>query len=261
MSVKEKLTAIADAIRDKTKKTELLTLDDMVTGVSDVYDSGKTKEWGDFWDSFQENGNKTNYARAFAGKGWTDDNWSPKYDIRPTGDAYGMFWTNPISDMGEILKRNDVVFDTSNVTHGQMMIFDMPNLVHLGEFDIGKMINCSDTFAVNYKLEKIDKVIFSPTTKCDTGNSMFRANGKLTSVGFEGTLAYSLNVKDPPFDKPTIISLINILSVDTTGLTVTLKKSAVNKAFETSSGANNGSTSAEWLALVATKQNWTISLV
>ena len=44
------------------------------------------------------------------------------------------------------------------------------------------------------------------------------------------------------------------------GKTITFSKTAVNKAFETSAGANDGSTSAEWLALVGTKPNWTISL-
>ena len=48
MSLNEKMTAIADAIRNKTKKTELLTLDDMVTGVSDVYDTGYDKGKTDF---------------------------------------------------------------------------------------------------------------------------------------------------------------------------------------------------------------------
>ncbi len=61
--------------------------------------------------------------------------------------------------------------------------------------------------------------------------------------------------------KASLTSIINGLSAETSGLTVTLSKTAVNKAFETSEGANDGSTSAEWLALIATKPNWNISLV
>lgn len=41
MSVNEKMTAIADAIRDKTGGTEPLGLDDMAVGVGDVYEAGK----------------------------------------------------------------------------------------------------------------------------------------------------------------------------------------------------------------------------
>ena len=61
--------------------------------------------------------------------------------------------------------------------------------------------------------------------------------------------------------KASITSIINALSSTTTGLTVTLSLAAVNKAFETSTGANNGSTSTAWTTLIATKTNWTISLV
>lgn len=61
--------------------------------------------------------------------------------------------------------------------------------------------------------------------------------------------------------KPSITSIINCLSTTTSGLTVTLSKTAVNNAFETSEGVADGSTSQEWLNLVATKTNWTISLV
>ena len=50
------------------------------------------------------------------------------------------------------------------------------------------------------------------------------------------------------------------LSTTTTGLTVTFSKTAVDKAFETAEGANDGSTSPEWLALVATRPNWGIGL-
>lgn len=42
MSVNEKMTAIADAIRDKTGKTEPLTLDGMASGVNEVYEAGQS---------------------------------------------------------------------------------------------------------------------------------------------------------------------------------------------------------------------------
>lgn len=61
--------------------------------------------------------------------------------------------------------------------------------------------------------------------------------------------------------KATIESVVNGLSSETSGLTLTLKLQAVNKAFETSEGVNDGSTSLEWLNLTSTKSNWTISLV
>ena len=44
MSVQEKMTDIADAIREKTGGTEPLTLDDMAASVPEVYEAGKTAE-------------------------------------------------------------------------------------------------------------------------------------------------------------------------------------------------------------------------
>ena len=46
-TVKEKMTAIADEIRDKTGKTEKLTLDDIKASISQVYEKGA--------DDFEEN--------------------------------------------------------------------------------------------------------------------------------------------------------------------------------------------------------------
>ena len=40
MSVKEKMTAIADAIREKTGGTELLTLDQMVDAINGIQSGG-----------------------------------------------------------------------------------------------------------------------------------------------------------------------------------------------------------------------------
>ena len=62
-------------------------------------------------------------------------------------------------------------------------------------------------------------------------------------------------------DKESLTSIINCLSDSTSGLTVTLSLTAVNKAFEITNGADNGSNSTEWLNLVNTRSNWTISLI
>ena len=75
------------------------------------------------------------------------------------------------------------------------------------------------------------------------------------------TIASSLDMKSCTLlSKASITSIINALSSTTSGLTVTLSKTAVNTAFETESGGADGSTSQEWLALATTKSNWTISL-
>jgi hypothetical protein len=56
-------------------------------------------------------------------------------------------------------------------------------------------------------------------------------------------------------------SIIDGLSDTAMGQTLTLNLAGVNKAYETASGANDGATSATFAELVATKPNWTITLI
>jgi hypothetical protein len=55
----------------------------------------------------------------------------------------------------------------------------------------------------------------------------------------------------PKLSKASIESIINALSSTTSGLTVTISKTAKEAVFTTE----------EWATLIATKPNWTISLV
>lgn len=63
-----------------------------------------------------------------------------------------------------------------------------------------------------------------------------------------------------PFSKASILSIFDCLADDVSDKAMLLSLDAVNTAFETSEGAADGSTSAEWTALVESKPNWTISL-
>lgn len=88
----ESLTAVADAIREKTGSTEPLGLVEMPEAIRNIqaddggsYDqgfaAGKQAEYDAFWDVYQQNGYRTDYNFAFAGNGWTDETYNPKYPI------------------------------------------------------------------------------------------------------------------------------------------------------------------------------------
>ncbi|MDO5478291.1 MAG: hypothetical protein Q4G23_03915 [Clostridia bacterium] len=83
MSVNEKMTAIADAIRDKTKGTEPLTLDGMATEIQKVFEEGKATERDEFWGGLQDYGNEIgrNYYYFFAYTRFTDALYNPEYPI------------------------------------------------------------------------------------------------------------------------------------------------------------------------------------
>ncbi|MBR5538435.1 MAG: hypothetical protein IKU61_00900 [Clostridia bacterium] len=101
MSVNEKMTAIADAIREKTGGTDALTLDGMAEAVQNVYDKGKQAEQDAFWDVFQNKGGEANYRYAFCYSRFDDTTYNPKYDIKCTNVTTSgefMFYSSPITD-------------------------------------------------------------------------------------------------------------------------------------------------------------------
>lgn len=64
-----------------------------------VYAAGKRDQKDEFWEAFQDGGNRTNYQYGFAGNGFTDEILHPKYQI-PTisenNDGRYMFVYNSV---------------------------------------------------------------------------------------------------------------------------------------------------------------------
>lgn len=97
----------------------------------------------------------------------------------------------------------------------------------LGALDLN---NCTIAYSAFDNCKALEDIEFMPNT-INISITSFPQSSKLT--------------------KASLTSIINGLNADVTGQTLTLSKTAVNNAF----------TDAEWEALVATKTNWTISLI
>jgi hypothetical protein len=70
---------------------------------------------------------------------------------------------------------------------------------------------------------------------------MFEKAQNLTHCIFQGEIAIALDLHwSTLLDKESILSFVNALSTTKSGLTTTLSLTAVNKAFETSEGVNDG---------------------
>lgn len=195
-----------------------------------AFEAGRKAERDFFWDAMQNGGDKQNYYYAFAYNRFADANFYPKYDIKcsdgTTPARYVFYNAIGITDT-----KVGVYANSNNAQY----IFYGSGLVTIRLFHVYETTNLSYAFRNCTALENI---------------TMSGVIGK--DVSFENS------------DKLThdsIVSIINTLSATTAGQSVTFSVTAVNNAFETSSGAADGSTSAEWNALVATKSNWTISLV
>jgi hypothetical protein len=197
--------------------------------LDEVYAAGKQAEYDAFWDGMQNNGNRTEYANAFNNVGWTDITFKPKYDFVCVGNIYAMFAYSRFTELNKSL-------------------------------DISKATNTGSLFYYSTYLKTVHRLVIAETTDLQT--TTFAYCLSLENLSVEGTIGQNnFNTQwSTKLTKASITSIVNALSTTTTGLTVTLSATAVNNAFATSEGIADGSTSGEWLALVATKSNWTIAL-
>ena len=220
-------------------------------------EAGKKSEYDAFWDSYQQNGNRIQYFKAFAGYGWNDTTFKPKYSIIPE-EASELFIWGRFSDIYAWMDFKGLVLDFSNCISGDHA-FGYCTVEHLRVLDFSKFNRHYYTFFNAARVRTIEKLC---VVASQTFQNVFWGCNALVNLTIEGTIGQNgFNASWSPLNKASLTSVVNALSSTTTGLTVTLRLDAVNTAFETSAGAADGSTSEEWLALAATKPNWTINLI
>lgn len=244
MSIAKKLTTIAE-------------------NVPKVFEAGKKAEYDAFWDVYQQNGERQDYQCAFAGKGWNEHTFKPKYDIKPTS-AYGMFnYINNTSaniDLVKIEEECGIKFDFSNCTNFQYAFYSS-GVIRLGTIDTRAAKSFSQFAGANTTLNTIEKLILKEDGSQTISNETWFLPSGLTNITIEGKLGDSLRINNSKMTKKSITSLMNALYDGSEGNTLTLSKAAVGREFQTEEGLYNGVSSAEWKALVEAKPNWTISLV
>ena len=200
-----------------------------------VYDAGHengNKAYYDFfWNGMQNNGNAANYVSRF--RRWTNTSiYQPKYDF---------------------------LHSTSATASPQ----DMFRECFFTDLKVNNIFN--DISILSYTFYQADKLKNARTLHVEAGTaytSPFYGCTALEEVRFTGTigkggLSFASCTK---LSKASIESVISCLSASVSGLTITFSRAAVNNAFETEKGMGNGSTTDEWLNLIATKSNWTIAL-
>lgn len=274
-----------DTIRSKTGGTEVIKSGEMAAQIEAVYEAGKS-QGGTGEDRYEEGYNagieqgkqtqKANFEQAlisgmvttgyvgdylFAGKGWNNDTFYIKGTIRPKRANYMFAMSGIKGDLADMCEKRGTIIDLSNCTMCANLYANANAITRIGIIDISKATSCGNLVINCSALVTIDKLISSATTKHEYYN--FQNCGALKNLTVEGVIGKNdFNVQwCTKLTKASLTSIVNCLSADTSGLSVTLSLTAVKKAFETSSGANDGNTSEEWLNLIATKTNWTIKLV
>lgn len=205
-------------------------LENAIGNVPRVYEAGKKAYCNEFWDKFQDYGNRINYANAFYG--WNDTFYNPKHRFKNVGAVGYMYDASAITDT-----KVDIIHGSGGRVDDFMYMFrnakQLVTIRKLGSVRTGHQFQ--GTFNNCIALENIvlDLVV--------ENNISFQQSTKLTKASIE--------------------NIISVLSSEVTGKTLTLSEAAVNAAFETAEGLADGSASAEWLELRGSKTNWTISLM
>ncbi len=239
MTISEKLTAVAE-------------------NQQEVYKAGQKSEYDRFWDEYQNKGERQNYIYAFGGQGWSDETFAPKYDLTPTYASY-MFRESKITSLKARLSELGLSMDFSECM-AFVYPFSASQIKDIGIIDTRQCSNLQYFLNNTTHLTEVERVIVRDDGTQIFGNESFKGCENLEQIRFEGIIGTNINFLWSPLSKDSIESVMAALSDYVVVKTVIFKKSAVDTAFETAEGLADGSTSDAWLELVATKENWTISL-
>lgn len=242
-----------------------------------VYAAGQKSEYDKFWDAYQHvlDGNSQVYSAQymFASSSWNDKTFKPKYSMTYINSANHMFNSTSITDLASILEERGLVFDYKNVKNTFAYTYSYSKLTRVPELNSINGTGFASTFYGSKQLHTIDKIIlkvdgsqtFSNTFyDCEALENLTFAGANETEetgpTGFIGQNGLNLQYSTK-LSKASIKNVVNHLLPTASGKTITISLTAVNNAFETATGAADGSTSTEWEVLKATKSNWTISLI
>ena len=252
MNTAERLVAIAE--KSQAELNAVRNMNDELESV--LYDSanGGKSYYDTFWDAI------TNYnARKVCSNMFYESNvtsiggFAPPYQLKPTY-AVNMFYTS--YGVKRIEKKHIDFSVCSSLNYAFYLCYDLEEIeeIYIPNSNMYAFAGCRN-------LTKIGTMIVKDGAKFDSSHPFTNCIALQTIDTIVGTIINSVNFQWCPLNKASIKNVVNALSAMASGQTLTLKLTAVQKAFETSSGANNGNTSEEWLALVASKSNWTITLV
>lgn len=242
------------AENDKLKN--VLSLTPFAVKGDDRYDegveAGKKAEYDKFWDIHQEYGNRHGYNYAFS-YGWTNENFKPKYDLRPIGDygANQMFaFSQAGLDVAAGLAYNGVSLDLSQATRWNAL-FDRANVTNIPPLDAK---SCTQMQMAFYNATAITSLTINNIREDCTFDRTFNYMYGLTDLNITGVIGDNISFLGCiKLSKASIAGIIDALSTTKSGCSLTLNTTAVANAF--------GSTAAdEWTALKGTRPNWTITL-
>lgn len=191
MALTDKLTAIGSAIRNKTGSTDLLTLDEMPTAISNI----QTGSGGDVTDFIPESAFVLtgNCQHRFSDNGW---NWF----IEKYGDRITTNDCNNISYMFENSdKLNSIQFDINVMKNKSVkmtnMFHDCIKLISLPKINDCLVNETNSIFNGCYNLREI------PQNFCDTWDWSFRENSTSSyNANSNSMFSYCYSLRSLPIE-------------------------------------------------------------
>ena len=247
MSVNEKMKAIADAIRDKTKGTEALTLNDMATEIPKVYEEGYNK-------ATEENPAYYMWVKGFQWQGQTF----------PEGFNFVLRLRNKPDDMNAAIMRTTGIKAITLIceAEGACSFAQLIRESTVEVLDLTKFKPKPNAFSYfAYGANKLVSIYGAlDLSQCTTATLSFGTARSLKDIEFvENSINMSIDFQySTNLTTASLTSIINGLNADVTGQTLTLSKTAVNNAFGIDID-DVWTWTDEWNILRDSKSNWTFS--
>ena len=175
------LTSLAAKFRAKLGTSGTINPQDFESKVDAVFEAGKKSEYNAFWDAYQSNGTRKNYHSAFAGDGWKQTNFKPKYTIRPS-EARNMFYQSPLTDLTLTHK-----LDFSEVTALSDFIA-RSSVTKVPAINLSKIIDSLYVFENAFELVTVENLIFPTRPFTVNISGMFYRCNALENITITGTI-------------------------------------------------------------------------
>lgn len=250
MSVREKLTAIADAIRSArgAASTEKYSIDEMPEKISEAVDSafdggwydghqqginegidaGKKSQYDEFWDNYQLNGSRTNYESAFFGVGWNQDTFKPKHPIvvgTGANVAYNMFglFDDTNKSVSQVLDYRTIKdkIDLSQAVQTRRTFYGA--FMNYIEVDLSNSTSLVECFDGGWRGSRTTDLTLTVSEKCTSFASAFTYCNYLQNLFFTDGSVIAVNIafaQSPNLTHESLMSIINALK-DYSGTTST----------------------------------------
>lgn len=184
----------------------------ITVNVADIDVGGDDSFYDAFWDSYTNNGERTDYSSAFQGAYWTTESFgTPKYVLKPTNAQY-MFMSTRITEISE------GVLDTSQCTNMQRMFY-MAQVAKIPTLDCSSCTSLEQAFSESWNFYfKTDITLINVRADC-AFSSAFSWLNNLVNFRITGTIGKSISLSNSPnLSDESVQNIIDCLA-DLTGQT------------------------------------------